>query len=165
MATNYFAQCTTLDEAKKQYRALAWIHHPDKGGDVAVMQQIIAQFEKFVPQTEKFKGETEQWNSSEFMAIINDLIHIPGIIIELTGSYIRVMGETKPAKDLIKAINVDGAKYPTYSAAQWHSTHKHWFFKPAGYRPFTNKKYSMDEIRNMHGSENVNGQHRPTIAA
>jgi hypothetical protein len=162
---NFFSTCKTLDEAKKQYRALAMIHHPDKGGDVEVMKEIINQFEKFVPQTEKFAGETAQWNSAEFVAIINDLIHIPGIIIEITGSYISVMGETKPVKDLIKAINVDGAKYPMYSDAQWHSTHKHWFFKPAGYRPFTNKKYSMDEIRNMHGSENVKTNQRPTIAA
>ena len=164
MATNYFETCKTLDEAKKQYRALAWIHHPDRGGDTATMQQIIAQFEKFVPQTEKFKGETEQWNSSDYMAIIHELIHIQGITIEITGSYIRVMGDTKPVKDLIKAINAD-SKYPTYSVAMWHSTHKHWFFKPADYKPFTNRKYSMDEIYSMHGRENVETKQRPSVAA
>ena len=30
----------TLDELKSQYRKLAMLHHPDRGGDTATMQAI-----------------------------------------------------------------------------------------------------------------------------
>ena len=29
----YFTNCKNLDELKKEYRRLAMIHHPDRGGD------------------------------------------------------------------------------------------------------------------------------------
>ena len=29
----YFANCTTLDALKHEYRRLCMIHHPDRGGD------------------------------------------------------------------------------------------------------------------------------------
>ena len=86
MTTNYFETCETLDQAKKLYFELAKIHHPDKGGETATFQEILNQFEKFSPKTEKFAGEREKWNSAEFAAIIDALIHIPGIIIEITGA-------------------------------------------------------------------------------
>ena len=31
----YFTQCKNLEELKKEFRRLAMIHHPDRGGDVA----------------------------------------------------------------------------------------------------------------------------------
>lgn len=34
----YFNNCNTLDELKKEYRRLAMIHHPDRGGDLETMK-------------------------------------------------------------------------------------------------------------------------------
>lgn len=36
----YFANCSTLDALKKEYRRLTMIHHPDHGGDTATMAVI-----------------------------------------------------------------------------------------------------------------------------
>lgn len=42
----YFQNIHSLADLKKEYRRLAMLHHPDKGGDTAVMQQVNTEFEK-----------------------------------------------------------------------------------------------------------------------
>lgn len=42
----YFHNITSLSELKKQYRELVKNNHPDKGGDIAVMQAINNEFEQ-----------------------------------------------------------------------------------------------------------------------
>ncbi len=36
----YFQNIHSLAELKKEYRRLALQHHPDKGGDTAIMQHL-----------------------------------------------------------------------------------------------------------------------------
>ena len=36
----YFHNIHSLADLKKEYRRLALQHHPDKGGDTAIMQQV-----------------------------------------------------------------------------------------------------------------------------
>lgn len=43
----YFDNCHTQEEAKRTYRRLAMLHHPDKGGSTAVMQDINAEYSAF----------------------------------------------------------------------------------------------------------------------
>ena len=42
----YFQNIHSLAELKKEYRRLALQHHPDKGGDTAIMQQVNTEFER-----------------------------------------------------------------------------------------------------------------------
>ena len=42
----YFQNIQSLADLKKEYRRLAMLHHPDKGGDTALMQQVNTEFEK-----------------------------------------------------------------------------------------------------------------------
>ena len=44
MITQFFKQCRTLDEAKREFKRLALLHHPDRGGDTATMQEINRQY-------------------------------------------------------------------------------------------------------------------------
>ena len=44
MAMTYFQNIHSLADLKKEYRRLALEHHPDKGGDTAIMQQVNAEF-------------------------------------------------------------------------------------------------------------------------
>lgn len=51
----YFQNIHSLADLKKEYRRLALQHHPEKGGDTAVMQQVNVEFEKLF---EKWKDCT-----------------------------------------------------------------------------------------------------------
>lgn len=42
----YFTICKTLEELKKEYRRLAMLHHPDRGGDLRIMQAINNEYDK-----------------------------------------------------------------------------------------------------------------------
>lgn len=44
MTNTYFKNVTTLEELRKQYKELLKAHHPDNGGDVAIMQEINAEY-------------------------------------------------------------------------------------------------------------------------
>ena len=46
---NWFKDIHTLDELKAEYRRLAIIHHPDKGGKTEDMQEINAEFDRLFP--------------------------------------------------------------------------------------------------------------------
>ena len=48
MKTDFFKDCTSLDEVKKLYKELALKHHPDRGGETATMQQINAEYESIL---------------------------------------------------------------------------------------------------------------------
>ena len=45
MTNTYFKNVTTLEELRKQYKELLKAHHPDNGGDVAIMQEINAEYD------------------------------------------------------------------------------------------------------------------------
>ena len=148
---NYFKDCTTLDEAKALYKKLAFQLHPDVSGYASEedFKEMQNQFEAFKPVTEKYKTEFETHNAHQFMDIINDLMQIKyDIIIEVCGSFIWLSGETRNAKEEIKAI-----KNEAFKPAQFHKKKLMWFFAPVDYRRFSNKEFDMDEIRGKYGSE------------
>ena len=47
--TKFFESCKTLDELKKEFRRLAMLNHPDKGGSTATMQEINAEYDRLFP--------------------------------------------------------------------------------------------------------------------
>lgn len=46
MVMTYFQNIHSLADLKKEYRRLALRHHPDKGGDTAIMQRVNTEFER-----------------------------------------------------------------------------------------------------------------------
>lgn len=66
----YFAQCKNLEELKKEFRRLAMIHHPDRGGDVETMKEINNEYDMMFPalkaKTAAQSTETAQSTRSEF---------------------------------------------------------------------------------------------------
>src|ERR1039458_2020161 len=102
----YFAGITTIEELKKQYRALAKLYHPDKtGGDGEMMKSINNAYDVMTARilkgnfttTEQF--ETDWQASQQFKEKINAIINLPGIVIEIVGDWIWVTGDTKPVKN------------------------------------------------------------------
>jgi curved DNA-binding protein CbpA len=50
---SFFHGCADIAAAKKLHRALARKHHPDKGGDLRIMQQINAEYDQFCKRSER----------------------------------------------------------------------------------------------------------------
>jgi hypothetical protein len=70
---NYFAGCYTIHDAKKKFRELSHIHHPDKGGDSKVMAELIRQYDAFIPSAPphsnpyRAKGNAYSSSSNAYM--------------------------------------------------------------------------------------------------
>lgn len=148
MTTKYFANCTTLEELKKEYRKLALKHHPDRGGDAETFKAIVNEYQtmfeklKDVHKTKDGKTYTKRTTEkpSDFIDLINILLKMDGIHIEVIGCFVWVSGNTKPHKDGLKALKF-----------RWHTSKKCWYKAPDDYKKYSNKKYTMNEIRDMYG--------------
>lgn len=145
----YFASCKNLDELKKEYRRLAMRHHPDHGGDTATMQAINGEYhERFVVLREQHNTAADENHQTteapeEFIAIINALVRIPGLTVELCGCWLWISGDTRPAKEQLKA-----------AGCRWSATKKMWYWRhqeDGAYR--SRGKRSMSEIRMKYGSQ------------
>lgn len=149
MIKEMFNKCETLEELKAVYKRLAMQHHPDRGGDVEIMKQVNALFDEYFETLknvhrnkagEKYTKETKE-TPSEYKDIINELLKMRGVVIEIIGSFIWVSGDTKEHKDKLKSMGF-----------KWHSKKVCWYKPPAGYKKHNNKKYTMNDIRNMFGT-------------
>ena len=142
----------TLEELKRQYRTLAMKHHPDCGGNTADMQSINAEYDTLFEQLKTVHtiatGDTYTANTNEtpeqFKNIINRLIVLDGISIEIIGSWVWVTGNTYRHKELIKSLMF-----------RWSSSKKAWYFHGNDYHKTSKKTFTLDEIRDLYGSQTV----------
>lgn len=152
----YFTTCTTLDALKKEYRRLCMIHHPDRGGDAATMAAINNEYDEAFHRLQHQHSTTEASGSTEseaeaeevpeeFRAVISRLVILAGINIEICGSWIWITGNTYPNREALKAA---GCRYSKNKVA--------WYWHPAGEHSRSRKQLSLDEIRQLHGSEKIN---------
>lgn len=145
----YFTTCTTLDELKKEYRRLAMANHPDRGGDEATMKAINAEY------ASRFEVLKSQHNTAadachktteapeEFIAIINALLKVPGLVVELCGSWLWISGDTRPNRETLKA-----------AGCRWSSGKKMWYWRhQEDGAHWSRGKKSMDQIRRTYGSQ------------
>lgn len=153
----YFSACITLEEVKKLYKQLALEHHPDRGGDTATMQEINKEYAFACAFISKNEGKTdaevdqELKISEEYRQKIEQIIHLPGIIIEVVGNWIWVTGETRPVKDAIKEAGYFFA-----------SQKKAWYYRNEAFRSH-GKGGTLDQIRAKYGSHSVPTHGRKTI--
>lgn len=52
----YFENCSTLEQLKAEYKRLAMMYHPDRGGDLRTMQAINSEYDS------KFKYAKKEVN-------------------------------------------------------------------------------------------------------
>ena len=158
----YFTRTMTVEELKKEYKALVKRYHPDLNPATAlecteILKSINVQYEEMVKVAyrneagEKYDVNVENAHIDLAMAI-NDIIALPGIEIEVCGTWLWVGGDTKPVKDeLYKA------------GLKWSKNKVKWYYAPnvqgkrRGY-------YNMDQIRAKYGSEKVQTKGNPRIS-
>ena len=149
----YFANCTTLDELKKAYRAAAMQHHPDRGGDAEEMKRINSEYERRFEElkhqhntaaaadtTGRTKATTE--NAGDFIRIVSELLKLDGLTVELCGRWLWISGETLKHKEALKGLG-----------CRWSSTKKmwSWHFAEEG-DTWSRGRRSMEQIRQKYGS-------------
>lgn len=158
----YFASCATLDALKHEYRRLCMIHHPDRGGDTATMAAINQEYDEAFRRLQSGRTtaqQTAETNEAEeapeaFRAVISRLVILAGINIEICGSWVWVTGNTYPNREALKAA---GLRYSKGKAA--------WYWKPEGSHSKARRNYSMDEIRQLHGSERIKTRSAAVLTA
>jgi hypothetical protein len=145
MITEYFKNCTSLIEVKKRYKELALMHHPDRGGNTATMQEINAEYESIIKNPFFSFTEQTQEEQQEFIKypeIINQIIGLQGIIIELIGNWIWCSGNTYPYRQQLKQIGFYFAPKKTM-----------WYYRPPDYKSSNKSPKTIEYIRNKYGSD------------
>lgn len=163
---HYFSNCQTLDEAKTLFKKLCFELHPDTSKRDS-QAEFIAMFKEFQSAAKRLKFQTgkeadKDFNESKFYDIVKNFDCLPSdIIISFVGSWIWIEGNTKPCKDLIKAIKIEG-----YNTARWHKVKKVWFLAPSDSKrsKFSGKK-TLEQIKNTYGCNTYQSKGRKTLAA
>lgn len=145
----FFNGIKTLEELKKMYHKLILKYHPDRGGDKETAQKIIAEYKELFEQVKNkhysakndkyYEKETDEV-PQEFIDIIEQLLHMNGVIAEIVGCFIWLSGNTKEYKEQIKALGF-----------KWHSKKNMWYLAPKGYKKQSSKQFAYNEICDMYG--------------
>lgn len=157
MKNTFFQSVSSLEELKKQYRKLALIHHPDKGGEEKDFIELKNQYDQLFEQMKKGfnpennKGFTAYDDINNFKEIIDQLINFD-IELEIIGSWIWVSGNTFEAKTTLKE-----------NGFKWANKKKAWYYHEGEYKKFSKKHYSLEEIRTMHEHQKVRTNRKAAI--
>jgi hypothetical protein len=144
MKTNYFKACQDLKEVKRRYKELALLHHPDRGGDTATMQEVNNQYEQIIKNPFFNFNQESKVYQEDFLIypeLIDQVLKLPGIIVELIGDWLWISGNTYPHKDKLKALGFFFAPKKTM-----------WYYRPPEYKSSKGKPKTIEEIRNKYGS-------------
>ena len=131
-----FINVTGINEAKKIYKKLAKILHPDVGGDEISFKLLNNIYNDVIENKIFFSNDTKI--DLELEKIISLILHFDNINIEIVGSWIWVTGETKEIKEKLKELNF-----------KWASKKKMWYYGEM--KTKNHKPKSMNEIKNKYG--------------
>lgn len=144
MKTNYFKACKNLAEVKRRYKELALLHHPDRGGNTATMQDINNQYEQITKNpffNFKHESKAKQDDFIIYPELIDQVLKLPGITVELIGDWLWISGNTYPHRAILKDLGFFFAPKKTM-----------WYYRPPEYKSSKGKPKSIEEIRNKYGS-------------
>jgi hypothetical protein len=121
------------------------LHHPDKGGDTATMQEINNEYDE-IQKNPLFdfakESEEDQEDFIRYPEIINKIIGLEGLIIELIGNWIWISGNTYPHRGILKQIGFYFAPKKVM-----------WYYRPSEFKSVNRSPKSIDEIRVKYGSD------------
>lgn len=161
----YFSDCRDVNSVKQEYRRLAFIHHPDVGGDTATMQEINAAYHEALNRCDgqsnigsDGKEHTYFYNEATEQAVMDKIsgllaLRLPNIEILLVGTWVWVRGDTRPVKEQLKSVKMG-----------WHSKRKMWFWHTPSYkRRYSGQSFSS--ICNHYGVASFQSEEAQAIAA
>ncbi len=143
---------------KQAYRAACKKHHPDQGGTEDTMKLVNLAYETLnkCDWTEADRAQAaKQTPLTETMKEKLQAVSFPGITAELIGTWLWLSGETYKYRKEIKAA---GFKF-SRNKKSWH------FHENTGYRKFSKKNFSMDDIRDSFGTEGLDTNPAQGLAA
>ena len=147
----YFNNVKDLTELRKLYYQLALKFHPDRGGNEETMKLINNEYEKYsqrlINGNADFSDSRKVYEtqvSEELQNKINEILDLENLIIEIIGGWIWVTGNTFPVKSELRKLEFKFSRNKT--AWYWHATN---------YRKRSKKEFSMDGIRELWGSQEV----------
>jgi hypothetical protein len=147
----WFKNINTLDELRTMYRKLAMEHHPDRGGSTQNMQEINNEYDilskTLINSNTTFSEGRKAWEtfvSDEIRQKLNEIIFLEDIIIEIIGCWIWVTGNTRAVKEDLKS---HGFKFSPNKLA--------WYWQYGDYHKLSKKQFTMDDLRIMFGSDEV----------
>lgn len=158
-----FKVTENIEEVKKLYKILVFMYHPDinKSVNDEIIKEINNYYDENINRfkekdtSKQWKAESQQKEADVFKDIIEKLIKLE-CDIEICGIFIWVTFDGKPDKETIELLK-------TELKMKWHSSKKKWYYRPSWYRRgYSDHEWSMDEIRNHHGSEKVKSKDTKT---
>jgi hypothetical protein len=167
MNEQFFHQCETVEAVKKLYRTLAMQFHPDRGGDTATMQELNCQYQDALhtcdgqisidsdesEHTYHYNAEREQ----ALVEFLDRLIRSGALLADvecwLIGTWVWVMGNTKPVKEILKALN-----------CKWHVKRSAWYWHADEHRHRYNGSVGLASIAAAYGASRVNGEQNESLA-
>lgn len=172
----YFKNVQTLDELRKQYRDLLKKYHPDnRNGSEEITKAINVEYEKLFKilkdSHSRQQADTAKSNSSnnkssydnmkydfeedeQLREMLQKVIYFSDITIEIIGSWLWISGSTYQYRKELKEL---GFKFA--------SQKKRWYWHSDAYRKRSNKKLSMDDIRNYYGCTEIEPDGRRRLQA
>lgn len=154
----YFNECKSLSEIKLEFKRLAFIVHPDKGGSNDEMRALISEYEFACARCLRDgnytaeEQETEIKLNAEYQAIINKIIGLENLEIVLMGAWIWVTGETKRHKEILKEA---GLFYASKKIA--------WYYRPETEKSGNRKPMDLGNIASKYGAQKLTGKSYTTL--
>jgi hypothetical protein len=154
MKTKFFKNVTTLDELRKEFHRLAFIHHPDKGGDLKTMQSLNEEYEllsfELINSNQDFDESMKEWQmqlSEALQEKLDKIISLAGIEIELIGNWLWVSGNTFSVRNILKQEGF----YFSHPKGSW-------YFHQGPYLKKSGAIMSMEEMRKLWGQQKIQSE-------
>lgn len=134
----------TPELIKRSYRKLCSEYHPDRNPLGLHMMQLINAAYELVGEC---SGDVNEEDEGFCESILNALRAVAdlGLTIEMCGTWVWVSGDTRPHKEMLKAAGY-----------KWAPKKMMWYYHSGERKSFSRGKFSIDDIRTMHGSKPVN---------
>ena len=149
----------TQEIVKKAYRKACSKYHPDRNPAGTEMMKAVnaayAALKNYAGHIE-IESEQDQDYGEALNNALNAIIGLDGIEIEVCGAWVWVTGNTKPYKDV---LGKNGAGF------FFASKKKAWYFRPSDWKSSSRGNWSLDDIRNNHGSQKVRNTRKALATA